>query len=301
MKKSIFYSYYNVGSPEDLKSNAARLSAIEKVIDVAKENEIDGIEILPDDKFYIGGRKKTLDFAKKLREKMDGAGIACSCYFDELSMLDDPAASRKRLKLGVEVAEILGAPYFQHSFHLTLRKENFTSNMTVSKKEEQIFVKLGRATAEYAGEKGIACIYDDQSLYLNTIDRMGDLICKIGMTNTGICLRCGNSLYYNNITPEAFAAAFISIIKHVHINGVVKNEMARFFGNRGKSICLSGPMKNTAVGVDVDFEKIFAILNTVSYDGFYSLENQSGVYNNSEIKDQFNNLEYFYKRALAQK
>lgn len=160
-----------------------------------------------------------------------------------------------------------------------------------------MFVELGRAIAEYAGERGIECLYEDQGVYLNTVDRLGSLMSKIDMPNIGVCLDCGNSLFYD-ILPESFAGAFASLVKHVHVKDYLRKKT---YPGKDWFRTISGDyLFATPIGHGVvDFEKVMTILLKAGYDGYFSLEGggitedpQKGVIRSMET------LEYYFDRAV---
>lgn len=302
MKKSLFYSCYYPRFEKDKKEGKEVLPFVEQTIKYASQDGYEGIEILPS-----GGlaEDKPVEYAKKLRQLLDAEKVECSCFSYGGSMLNDPKSVLVRMKSFVDVAKELGSPYFHHTFQCSFNLANLPEELTIYDNAEKIFVELGREIAYYAGEKGITCIYEDQGRFVNTVERMGELIHKIGLPNLGVCLDLGNALD-NDVAPEAFAGAFASITKHVHIKDAERSNASTCPGD-GWSASVSGIWYKYCVpgtGV-VDMEKIFNILLSVGYDGYFSLENQNAIFNlnkeyaDKDIEESFKNIEKAYNRAKA--
>lgn len=309
MKKSYFSSVYYPEYAEEIKNGKTNLPYYQRVIEYGKRDGFQGIEVLPTFELMKGqGLEFADDYkdqAKIIREKLDKEGMVCSCFSFGLNMLSNEEYALRVLRQSAEIAEILGSPFIHHTFQCSFSTKNVKPEESYYQGAEKVFVELGRAIAEYAGERGIECLYEDQGVYLNTVDRLGSLMSKIDMPNIGVCLDCGNSLFYD-ILPENFAGAFASLVKHVHIKDYINNTSTSRPG-RGWDSSVSGVwLRNSVIGTGVvNFEKIFSILLSAGYDGFYSLENQNAIDNVStesaseEIRTSMKNAEFLYNRAKA--
>lgn len=309
MKKSYFSSVYYREYAGELASGKTNLPYYQRVIEYGKRDGFQGIEVLPTFELMKGqGLEFADDYkdqAKRIREKLDKEGMVCSCFSFGLNMLSNEDYAFRILRQSADVAEILGSPYVHHTFQCSFAAKNVLPEESYYQGAEKTFIDLGRAVAEYAGERGLECIYEDQGVYINTVDRLGSLMAKINMPNVGVCLDCGNSLFYD-VSPETFAGAFASLVKHVHIKDYIKNT-SPFCPGKGWDSSVSGVwLRNSIIGTGVvNFEKIFSILLSAGYDGFYSLENQNALDNLSdvsaidEIRISMKNAEFLYNRAKA--
>lgn len=309
MKKSFFQSVYYREYKNEVESGKKVKPYIQSAIEYGKRDGFDGIEVLPSFELMApSGYEFADDYkdqAKIIREKLDEEGMVCSCFSFGEDMLSNEDYARRVLHQSVEIAEILGSPFVHHTFQCSFAAKNVKPSQSYYQGAEKVFVEIGKEIAEYAGEHGIECIYEDQGLFLNTVDRLGSLLAKIDMPNTGVCLDCGNSLFYD-VLPESFAGAFASLVKHVHIKDYIKNDSLAKPG-KGWDRTVSGSyLRNCLVGTGiVNFEKIISILLSAEYDGFYSLENQNCLENMSdesaisEIKGSMDNLEFIYNRAKS--
>ena len=161
---------------------------------------------------------------------------------------------------------------------------------------EPTFVKLSKEIAEYAGEKGITCIYEDQGFLINTPDRLDLLLSKVDMPNTGVCLDVGNSLFFD-IPAEEYTGRFASMIKNVHIKDYLYRTTPP--GPDKWSRTINGNyLKDCPVGYGaVNFEKIFTLLAKAKYDGYYSLEGTGHYDRATGVKLALNAMNYYYELA----
>ncbi len=234
-----------------------------------------------------------MDNAKRIKEKLDENEMACSCYSLAVNMLTNPDAL-KLLKKTVDIAAVVGAPYVHHTMELHYRHQD----LPIWQNVEDTFVEISREIAEYAGEKGITCIYEDQGFLINTPERLGRLLSRVNLPNTGVCLDVGNSLFYD-ISAEQYAGIFGNVIKNVHIKDyLLKSTFPGYAREWVKTI--SGNYLYDCVpghGV-VDFEKIFTILLENGYDGYYSLEGYGLGDRASGVPLSLKNIQYYFDRAV---
>ncbi|MBE6651349.1 MAG: sugar phosphate isomerase/epimerase [Ruminococcaceae bacterium] len=302
MKKSMFCGIYAPRYRMDQAAGKQLLPYVEQTIIYAKNDGCQGVEMLPYGDLYSD---HGVEYAKKVRELHEKEGIPCSCYSYGISYFPDPERAIKQMKMSVDIAKELGSPFLHHTFQCSLSMKNLPAEHTIYSNVEKFFVDFGKEIAYYAGEKGLSCIYEDQGFFVNTTERLGELISKIDMPNTGVCLDIGNSLFYE-VSPEEFAGVFASIIKHVHVKDYIINEGPACPG-KGWDYTISGKwLKNCIPGTGaVNMEKIFGILLSAGYDGFYSLENQDCLvgltdkYADSEILTSYENMQRAYDNAKA--
>ena len=120
MKKSIFYGCYHPRDDKDKKAGKELLPFTEQAIKYAKEDGLEGIEILPSNDLSASDG---VEYAKVLRDRLDKEGIECSCFSHGLSMLYDPKQALVELKNCVDVAKILGSPFFHHTFQVSFKRD----------------------------------------------------------------------------------------------------------------------------------------------------------------------------------
>ena len=266
------------------------LDAVLKTVDQFKTEGFDAVEPISirncwDDSVAIYN-------AKKVRERVEENGMTVSCYSLAVNMLSDPNA-RQLLKKTADLAHAMGAPYLHHTMELRMTHTNLPPYQSV----EPTFVEISREIAEYAGEKGMTCIYEDQGFLINTPDRLDSLLSKVNMPNTGVCLDVGNSLFYD-IPAEEYAGHFGSIIKNVHIKDYLYKTTPPGADKWSRTIN-GNYLKDCPVGYGaVDFEKIFTLLIRAGYDGFYSLEGTGHHDRATGVKIALEAIDLFYDRAL---
>lgn len=301
MKKSIFFWCYQPRYKKEKKEGKELLPFAEQAIIYAKNDGLEGIEILPGRELMSEDGR---EYAKVLRERLDKEGIECACYSYGISMLNDPKYALSELLKSVDIAKTLGSPFLHHTFQVSFSFKGVPKELTFYQNAEKIFVDIGKEVAYYAGENGLDCIYEDQGYFVNTVDRMGGLINKIDMSNTGFCLDMGNSLFYD-VKPESFAGAFAPIIKHVHVKDYILNTSPDRPSGSWDGTISGNWLKNCIVGTGiVEMQKIFRIILSQGYDGYFSLENQDAVstltdeQGDAAIAKSFENIQRAYDRAF---
>ncbi len=267
------------------------LDAVLETVDRLKAEGFDAVEPISLRDFWDDSI--ALYNAQKIKEKVAENGMAVSCYSLAVNMLTDPNA-KKLLKKTTDLAEAMGSPYLHHTMQLITSYKN----LPVYQDAEPVFVEISREIAEYAGEKGISCIYEDQGYLINTPDRLDSLISKVNMPNTGVCLDVGNSLFYD-IFPEDYAGRFANIIKNVHIKDYHyrttppgADKWSRTIN--GNYLC-GCPIGHGAV----DFEKVFTILLRNGYNEYFSLEGTGHHDRAAGVKLALEGMQYYFDLAVA--
>lgn len=269
-------------------------------VDIAsylKRDGFDGGE--PDHYAFYRRGENQLEAAKKLRERFDAEGVACPCYSRGMTIVEKGAEeSIKLLKESVDVAEALGAKNLHH----TLQNSFHSPKIPLWQKHVDLMVNVCREVAYYAGEKGINCIYEDQGYYVNTPDRLGEILSKIDLPNTGICLDTGNA-YWNDIDPLGYASMLAPFVKHVHVKDILVKPFdkvpphASGWYRTGEN----NLVRQIIVGHGViDFEAIFSILMLAGYDGYYSVESGGCHYDTmGGLMESLKNMKDIYESARA--
>ena len=285
MKTCTFLASYKdyVGDPENFDIAAA-----------LKREGFDGAE--PDHYSFVLRKEDPLEGAKKLREKLDAVGIPTACYSRGMTMVDtDAKECVERLKDSIDVCEVLGSPILHH----TIQNSWFTPVIPLWEKHLDKFVDICREAAYYAGEKGISCIYEDQGFYVNTPERLSELLSRIDLPNTGICFDTGNALFYD-IDPIDYVAMLAPFIKHVHIKDYLRKPANQTPPHSGfYRTARNNMLRTTIIGHGViDFEPIMATLILAGYNGHFSIEAGGIEHDNIRaMQESLNNIKWMYNKA----
>lgn len=265
------------------------LDAVLKSVEQLKNEGFDAVEPISLRNFWDDS--VAVYNAEKIKEKVLELGMTVSCYSLAVNMLSDPNA-KELLKKTTDLAAAMGAPYLHHTMQLKMTHTNLPPYQSV----EPVFVEMSREAAEYAGEKGITCIYEDQGFLINTPDRLDSLISKVNMPNTGVCLDVGNSLFYD-IPAEEYAGRFASIIKNVHIKDYLYKTTPpgadKWHRTINGNYLMDCPVGHGAV----NFERIFTLLVKENYDGFFSLEGTGHHDRARGVQLAMDAMGFFYDRA----
>ena len=85
--------------------------------------------------------------------------------------------------------------------------------------------EVAKELAAMAEPLGITCLYEPQGYYMNTVERLSELLATVDAPNVGICMDLSNPLFFDN-DPLSFTQKFTREIKHVHIKDCVLKDGA---------------------------------------------------------------------------
>lgn len=285
LKLSTFLASYKdyVGDPENFD-----------IAEALKRDGFDGAE--PDHYSFVLRKEDPLEGAKKLREKLDAVGIPTACYSRGMTMVDNSVEECvERLKSSIDVCEALGSPILHH----TIQNSWFTPVIPLWEKHLDKFVEICREAAYYAGEKGITCIYEDQGFYVNTPERLSELLSRVDLPNTGICFDTGNALFYE-VDPIDYVAMLAPFIKHVHIKDYLRKPAHQTPPQSGfYRTARNNMLRTTIIGHGViDFGPIMSTLILAGYKGYFSIEAGGIEHDNLRaLQESIRNIKWMYNTA----
>ena len=238
---------------------------------LAKEQGYTGIELL-----YIDSECKGLmSLYPKISEAITECGImvrCISCFTDVVTKTVPytvTEASIDAVKECIDLAERIGCPYVQHTLVTRLtgdKKDYYSVFPTV--------ISAATEIAEYAKHRGVTVLYEPQGMLFNGLDgysRLMDTMLE-GHANVGMCLDIANTLWVDE-DCYALAEKYASVIKHVHVKDyVLDSEDTRYRTMSGRTI------KEVALGKGIiDLARVFGILTRAEYNGYVSVEDNSGM------------------------
>ena len=147
-----------------------------------------------------------LEEAKKLRAYADEKGVkfcclSCYCNFS----LENTQEQTQRMKGFVDVAAILGSPYFHHTIVAGYPTPDY-----VLENWDALFenaVNAIREIYDYGQEKGVRLIYEDQGYMFNGVKNYGKFLDAVNR-DVGVLLDTGNN--YN--VDEELDAQVVKVI-----------------------------------------------------------------------------------------
>ena len=257
-----------------------------------KELGFDGGEMFPCQSV------NTLESARTLREAMKAEEMHISCYSVCIDLSEkDETNAVQALKHAIDLTAEMGAPYIHHTLipHL---KHPAPGSPSFDEVFDEV-VRRAQIICDYASEKGITCLYEDQGYYFNGADRFERYITALKRDNIGVCADFGNILFVDE-TPESFIGRFTGIIKHVHVKDYLCKEGT--WPGDGWYLSRGGKwLRDTTIGHGViDFEKCFRILAASGYDGWYSMECFTPEEFVESNKRGLANVKRFYEHAASE-
>ena len=200
----------------------------------------------------------TIEGARELRDALKTEGITCPCFSACVDLSKgDGTETISELKHCIDLTAEIGAPYIHHTLIPGLSHPKPGSPSFDDLFDE--VVRRAQIVCDYAAEKGIECLYEDQGYYFNGADRFERYITALKRDNIGVCADFGN-IYFVDETPENFIGRFTGMIKHVHVKDYLRKEGT--WPGEGWYLSRGGNwLRDTIIGHGViDFEKGFRIL-----------------------------------------
>ncbi|WP_158606543.1 sugar phosphate isomerase/epimerase family protein [Paenibacillus ginsengarvi] len=283
MKTSVFLcsyeSYYEKG-----------LTMLESV-DLAVKQGFDAIEPYPTKELA------TLEDAKRLAEHAGKLGIPVSCFSMGCDMLSpDTATAVQRLKHYIDIASELRAPYFHHTLVPHLKPLRFGQADFESLLPQ--IVPAVREVCDYASERGIMCVYEDQGFVFNGVERFGRFLTELDRKDVGVVADLGNILFVDE-TPEQFVGRFSNRLVHVHVKDyLLKSGEGAYPGPAWYMTRHGNFLRDTVFGHgSISFVPIFRMLRAIGYDGYFSAEYVAPEPAEKWLPISMDNLKRYYEQA----
>ena len=262
-----------------------------QAVDYAKKIGLDAIEPYPAREFV----QPDADSAKRLADYAAEKQVGICCF----SMGADIVGKNRRaetetVKRYAEVAAAMGSPYLHHTLYPAL---GFSQNGLPFKEALKRAVESAREICDYAEQLGVKCLYEDQGFYFNGVQRFDDFLGEVNR-DVGVVVDVGN-IFFVGEQPEAFAARFAPLVRHVHIKDYLYKDSSWPAPGEGWYVTRDGGyLRGTVPGHGVvNYRRVFSILNAVGYDGFFSLEydGMEDAYRANELGLQ--NIRRYYEMA----
>ena len=212
-----------------------------------------------------------LQIAAELKAYAGEKGIGFPCVSMGLDLVDgDYEAALETAKGYVDVAQVLGSPYFHHTIAL-----NYSDPQRIAENFD-LFYQRGlhavRTLFDYAASKGIRTIYEDQGFLFNGQQNFTRFLADVNR-NVGIVADFGNIQFVDE-DVENFIAAFADRIVHVHVKDYVVTPGAQRDILPGEYRSKGGNyLRDCLVDTgSVHTQTAFAALQAMDYHGSISLE-----------------------------
>lgn len=238
------------------------------ICNLAKEIGYDGIEFIDLDPAISG--KDVMATAKEIREHCAQIGLEVSAYTIGANFLkDDPKAEVERVKGCVDVAAELGAKTMRHDACWGPRPTpRYTWRDAVAEIAPYI-----REVTEYAATKGIRTCTENHGQFIQSPERVEELIRTVNHPNYGWLVDMGNFICADCDSVEAVATA-IPYAFHVHAKDFLLKKGCEFdpgmgwFKTRGQNY-----VRGTVVGHGViPVYQCVNMFKAAGYEGYLSLE-----------------------------
>lgn len=237
-----------------------------QMVDVAVEFGLENIETL--NVFEL--KEPNVEFAHELRRYADEKGIRFPCVSVGINVVgDNHREITEKLKKYADVARVLGSPYLHHTIALECR------NPEVIEKNRELYYQRGLAAVreiyDYAAERGVRTVFEDQGYLFNGIEGFGRFLADVGR-DVGVVADFGNIQFVDECA-EDFIPSFADRIVNVHIKDYIAipggeaRDPKEFYSKGGRILrdCLFGE------GI-VNMERGFAEVKKIGYEGTFAIE-----------------------------
>ena len=237
------------------------ITTYQEMVDLAAEYGIRQLETLN----ILDLSTPDLTVARELKAYAAKKGISFPCVSLGLDLvLDDHEAALEEAKQYVEIAAILGSPYFHHTIALNFSDPQLTAD------HFDLFYQRGlkavRALYDHAQSFGIRTIYEDQGFLFNGVENFSRFLRDVDR-NIGVVADFGNIQFVDQ-QVEDFIRTFRDRIVHVHVKDYrvsqASGEYTTWGGNYLTDCLIDDGSVHTA--------EAFRALKEMGYQGSVSLE-----------------------------
>ena len=250
-----------------------QLDALKK----AAEQGFDGIEftdLCPENK-KDATLEEQLDYARVLKAEAERLGVEIVAYLIGADLYkgdaEKDAAEVERVKGQVRVAAALGAPIMRHD---VCRNEKIDGRAIGFDRMLPVIADNVRKITEYAETFGVRTCSENHGKIAQDSDRVERLWHTVDRDNYGILVDMGNFACVDEDSVRAVSRLAPYAI-HAHAKdfhklpfGTQMAEGDKFFASRGCNILMGCALGDG----DIPVEQCVAILKSVGYDGWISIE-----------------------------
>ena len=237
-----------------------------QVMDFCVKNHLDGMELFPMMELESGDP----EVARRLAADAAERGLQITCFSAGVDLAAQDGVDRvAQLKRYADCAAAAGSPYLHHTLALSLTPSY--GEVTYREIRDRV-TPMAEEIFDYAADRGVLCLYEDQGLYCNGSARFGDFLGNLNRP-ARVCLDLGNCLFVDE-QPEVFASLFLPLIKHVHLKDYLVRPSYMPHPGEYCHISASGNyLLEQPMGYgSVNFETVFSMLLRQGYDGWFSTE-----------------------------
>ena len=211
--------------------------------------------------------------AAAIRRYLDERNMQACCLTMGLSLVGDETAradSIARAKQYVDIAEILGAPFFHHTIAPGLNDAAY-----MRENHDRIFAQGVAGVQEifdYAAAKSIRTVFENQGFLFNGTANMTAFL-QQAQRHIGLVGDIGNILFVDEHAVDYLPAVMPAVV-HMHIKDYIYTDGSTRTPQEGEFITAAGNyLLDCPFGEGcVDFDRVFAILKEGGYNGLFSLE-----------------------------
>lgn len=238
-------------------------------LDIPSLAKATGFEVIEFSSLTVPDGEGSLDFAKRLRDACDSAGISVANYTikaDFINGVDVPPEKEvERLRGELEIASVLGSPGMRHD-----------ATWKFSGTFDQALPLLAdgcRAVTEIAEPMGIKTMVENHGYFAQDSDRMEKLVAAVDHQNFGLLVDIGNFLCVDEDPASAVGRtapfAFHVHVKDFHVkSGSSPDPGSGWFRSRAGNYLRGAVLGHGVVPVG----QCLGVLSRSGYEGVVSIE-----------------------------
>lgn len=233
-----------------------------QIMRYAAKKGVAGVELM-----NFSDELKTPDMlaAKELGRLAKNEGLKLPCFSCGVNFAEDTKARIENIKRYADICSELEIPYLHHTLIMMWDPAKQLSNV---EKYMDIAVEAALEINDYAAEKGVKTLVEDQGYIVNGVTRYGEFM-KRTDGKIGVLLDFGNIMFMDE-TAVDFYAAFPDV-KQIHIKDFTVSDTP--LKNNGHVTVNGKYLDYCDFGDgDVDMRTLSEMLKKNAYDGYYSLE-----------------------------
>ena len=243
------------------------ISSYYEMIDLASEYGIKQLETINVMELAV----PDVVFARKLRKYADSKGISFPCVSAGINLVgEDRTAVLEDAKKYIEIAAILGSPYFHHTIAFEFQDPQIiVENAPLY---YQRGIEAVQTLYDYAKQYNVRTIYEDQGFLFNGVEGFHRFLSDVDR-DVGVVADFGN-IHFVDQSIEHFIQRFSDRIVHVHVKDYIITPSDLRKKQEDEYVSLNGNyLRDCPIGQGmVPTEKAFRLLGEARYTGSISLE-----------------------------
>lgn len=244
-----------------------------QIAKAAVRHGVGGLELM---NFSDELKEPDMKAAKEIGAYARENGLKLPCFSCGVSFIEDRREKIEYIKRYADICSELEIPYLHHTLISAL---DYESVKDIIPECIDIATECALIINEYAKERGVATIVEEQGYAINGINHYSQFMERTE-NKIGVLLDTGNIMFYDQ-TPQELYGKFRDRVKHIHLKDcIISNAPSegsyKTVGGSYINVCRLGKGA-------IDNAALAKAFREDGYDGFYSLEYRPPVTCDEEL------------------